>query len=474
MRKGSSSASKNAASVENRKSGWKGIQLRQKPASRPISVSSQESRQSAVTTGSTEAAPPKPVQEEIPSVPPIPETAGTQKDETGSGASTPKAGTRSRASSIAASEVFEDAYDDSIPYEIDTSHNSEEAVNEVTTTNLSMIYTALQDTASIAEDDFLDDEDVMPAYNPPARAPRDTQQRKWKNLPGWRSSTDVAAEINALEIATHSSAPEQHPSMHSPSFVPPEELVNELTVKGKEPAQEREKEGKEAVGKNDEGNDDTAVKEHDNHPTTAAKDTEPDSATSTEKDEVPDTSPPESSNKKIQQAEKEFSRAAPEQAEPTAVPSLATPTPQPESASTAAVTSSTVPKVAEVETEPATIPVMKEDEDDVEEHAACSMSVSEEPNRLGAILPAMEKSVKEIENDAMLRKQFVDQEEALAKAKRSHEYEYPIEDPIDVDMFKDNEIAVQSVNVKNIPVNNLSPREQEEAGEKKNSLNPIY
>lgn len=490
MPKSSSSTPRNAATVENRKSGWKGIQLRQKPASRPTSVSSQESRQSAVTTGSVENVNSKQVQGEIPPVPPLPETSKPQKDEAGSGASTPKAGTRSRASSMAASEVFEDAYDDSVPPAFDTPNQSEEATNEIATTSMSMIYSALQDTASIAEDDFLDDEDVMPVDYPPARATRENQQRKRKNLRGWRSSSDVTAEINALEIAAHPPTPEQY----TPSFVPPHELLSneDRAEEKKSPVQESQaKENKpfdknnESIGDNmasKQGKKEETVDEPSTPPSPplasdAGTETRNTSTNPTEQENaaaISPTLPPESTTK-LQEKEDISPEQATEKAakmeesEPSPAISMTTSSTGSQAEPTMSTPKETVAtslahaKVTKTETEPAMIPVMKDGEDDTDEKTTHSTSVSDEPNRLGAILPAIENSVREIENDTILRSR-VDPQDALEKARRSGEYEYPIEDPIDVDMFKDNEIAVQSVNVKNIPVNNLSPREQEEAG----------
>ncbi|KAI8890300.1 hypothetical protein K501DRAFT_237334 [Backusella circina FSU 941] len=53
----------------------------------------------------------------------------------------------------------------------------------------------------------------------------------------------------------------------------------------------------------------------------------------------------------------------------------------------------------------------------------------------------------------------------MERATRSREFEHSIEDPIDLDMFRDNVITIQLVDTSNIPENKLTPREQEEADE---------
>ncbi|KAL9549976.1 hypothetical protein MBANPS3_004944 [Mucor bainieri] len=96
-------------------------------------------------------------------------------------------------------------------------------------------------------------------------------------------------------------------------------------------------------------------------------------------------------------------------------------------------------------------------------------TVPEKPafNHLAAILPAVEESVKNVttekpkvvvDNDAHVLPEDHD------RAKYSREFEYPIEDPIDLDMFKDNVISIQAIDPKDIPVNNMKPYEQEKAG----------
>jgi hypothetical protein len=99
---------------------------------------------------------------------------------------------------------------------------------------------------------------------------------------------------------------------------------------------------------------------------------------------------------------------------------------------------------------------------------------------LGAILPAVEQSVRAISEEKAKRLEKLASEppsqqpdspveeripsEERERANRSREFEYSIEDPIDLDMFRDNVIAIQSVDPKSIPVNILGPREQEQAG----------
>ncbi|KAI8056419.1 hypothetical protein BDF21DRAFT_441011 [Thamnidium elegans] len=93
----------------------------------------------------------------------------------------------------------------------------------------------------------------------------------------------------------------------------------------------------------------------------------------------------------------------------------------------------------------------------------------EEPvNHLAAILPAVQESVRHVKNEeeslpAPSRDQHILPEDR-ERAKHSREFEYSIEDPIDLDLFRDNVIAIQAIDAKDIPANNLKPREQEEAG----------
>ncbi|KAL0144179.1 tetratricopeptide repeat protein 39B-like protein [Mucor lusitanicus] len=89
-------------------------------------------------------------------------------------------------------------------------------------------------------------------------------------------------------------------------------------------------------------------------------------------------------------------------------------------------------------------------------------------NHLAAILPAVEESVKNVTTEKP--KVIVDSDAHIPpedhdRAKYSREFEYPIEDPIDLDMFKDNVISIQAIDPKDIPVNNMKPYEQEKADE---------
>jgi hypothetical protein len=105
-------------------------------------------------------------------------------------------------------------------------------------------------------------------------------------------------------------------------------------------------------------------------------------------------------------------------------------------------------------------------------------AVEEEDNtvakHLAAILPAVEESVKAVQiekakeklppppvrnNDHILP-------EDRERANRSREFEYSIEDPIDLDMFRDNVIAIQAIDPKDIPINDMKPHEQEKAGKR--------
>jgi hypothetical protein len=99
-------------------------------------------------------------------------------------------------------------------------------------------------------------------------------------------------------------------------------------------------------------------------------------------------------------------------------------------------------------------------------------------NHLAAILPAVEESAKSVKNGgidkeilsasvaatAPKNKKLDIKPEDHERANRSREFEYSIEDPIDLDMFRDNVIAIQAIDPKEIPANNLKPREQEAAG----------
>ena len=92
----------------------------------------------------------------------------------------------------------------------------------------------------------------------------------------------------------------------------------------------------------------------------------------------------------------------------------------------------------------------------------------DQQDRLGNLLPAMEDSARETMAVHDRIKVAVDNPnitpEEQHRAARSHEFEHPIEDPIDLDMFRDNVINIPAIDPKSIPVNYLTPREQEEAG----------
>ncbi|KAI9266683.1 hypothetical protein BDA99DRAFT_30074 [Phascolomyces articulosus] len=90
-------------------------------------------------------------------------------------------------------------------------------------------------------------------------------------------------------------------------------------------------------------------------------------------------------------------------------------------------------------------------------------------DHLGNLLPAMEDAARETMAAHDRIKVNVDNvnitPEDQSRAARSHEFEHPIEDPIDLDMFRDNVISIPTIDPKSIPINYLSPREQEEADE---------
>ncbi|KAG1121890.1 hypothetical protein G6F42_011994 [Rhizopus arrhizus] len=96
-------------------------------------------------------------------------------------------------------------------------------------------------------------------------------------------------------------------------------------------------------------------------------------------------------------------------------------------------------------------------------------AVSEKPafNHLAAILPAVEESAKNVTTEkpkVVVKSDAHILPEDHDRAKYSREFEYPIEEPIDLDMFKDNVISIQAIDPKDIPVNNMKPYEQEKAG----------
>lgn len=90
-------------------------------------------------------------------------------------------------------------------------------------------------------------------------------------------------------------------------------------------------------------------------------------------------------------------------------------------------------------------------------------------NHLAAILPAVEEAVRDVtekQNQVPQPSKMEHQilPEDRERANRSREFEYSIEDPIDLDMFRDNVIAIQAIDPKDIPINTFKPREQEVAG----------
>lgn len=93
---------------------------------------------------------------------------------------------------------------------------------------------------------------------------------------------------------------------------------------------------------------------------------------------------------------------------------------------------------------------MADDDDDKKENKH-----AEKEDHLGAIIPVMEDSAREIIGESS---------EMDRAAARSLEYEHPVEDPIDLDMFRDNVISIPTIDPKCVPINTLTPRDQEEAG----------
>lgn len=104
--------------------------------------------------------------------------------------------------------------------------------------------------------------------------------------------------------------------------------------------------------------------------------------------------------------------------------------------------------------------------DSDEQDTSVSRTSGEQPNHLASILPAVEESLKNMSSSTTVKKSVEEElpSEDRERASRSREFEYSIEDPIDLDMFRDNVIAIQSIDPKDIPINDLKPRQQEEAG----------
>ncbi|CEI96153.1 hypothetical protein RMCBS344292_10320 [Rhizopus microsporus] len=103
--------------------------------------------------------------------------------------------------------------------------------------------------------------------------------------------------------------------------------------------------------------------------------------------------------------------------------------------------------------------------DSDEQDTSVSRTSGEQPNHLASILPAVEESLKNMSSSTTVKKSVEEElpSEDRERASRSREFEYSIEDPIDLDMFRDNVIAIQSIDPKDIPINDLKPRQQEEA-----------
>ncbi|KAI9272010.1 hypothetical protein BY458DRAFT_533419 [Sporodiniella umbellata] len=99
---------------------------------------------------------------------------------------------------------------------------------------------------------------------------------------------------------------------------------------------------------------------------------------------------------------------------------------------------------------------------DTKEEAVGKVKEETESNRLANILPGVEESLKHISSTSDFKKSL-EMQNASALPSPSRGFEYSIEDPIDLDLFRDNVIAIEAVDPKNIPVNDLKPRQQEEA-----------
>ncbi|KAI9030142.1 hypothetical protein CLU79DRAFT_734276 [Phycomyces nitens] len=111
-----------------------------------------------------------------------------------------------------------------------------------------------------------------------------------------------------------------------------------------------------------------------------------------------------------------------------------------------------------------------DEESDHEKKATSERTSSESDDDrdcLGSILPAISDSLREYNNkEAKNSKEST--EESLAKdidSKKEREMEFPIEPPVDLDVFKDNTLAIQAIDIKSIPINDFTPRQQEVADE---------
>ncbi len=112
-----------------------------------------------------------------------------------------------------------------------------------------------------------------------------------------------------------------------------------------------------------------------------------------------------------------------------------------------------------VELNTAEILTVNEEKEDFESMVKQATDLNQ-VNHLAAILPAVEESIKNVPEN----KPTIILPEDREREKHSREFEYSIEDPIDLDMFRDNVIAIQAIDPKDIPINTMKPREQEAAG----------
>lgn len=85
---------------------------------------------------------------------------------------------------------------------------------------------------------------------------------------------------------------------------------------------------------------------------------------------------------------------------------------------------------------------------------------------MDVVMPSIEQSYREsfAIHDQSFEATSGGSTDDFYRAAHSSEFEHSIEDPIDLDIFRDNAITVIHVNPKHIAVNKLNPREQEEAG----------
>lgn len=102
-----------------------------------------------------------------------------------------------------------------------------------------------------------------------------------------------------------------------------------------------------------------------------------------------------------------------------------------------------------------------------------------QPQHLASLLPAVEESVKTMRSNnkfqaAKIQVETSEVEVTDTKQKANKEedsgFQYAMEDTIDMDMFKENVIAIQAIDPKEIPVNILKPHEQEVTGNKRHLI----